>query len=420
MYSAFAELNIPLIGGKQNIPLVRSLSVDLAVRYERYSDFGAATKPKGGLNYRMNRWLALRGSYNEGFRAPNIAQLFSGTIQRTNVGSNDPYRGPVTALISDTSGAIKNLRNGNDQLKPEETTSRTYGVVVEVPFIKGLSFTVDYYKIRQTDAIGIIDFADQLTIDRDLLVAETRRQVAAGTPIGSVNLAGKGNPNVTRFPVSQDDRDRFAAFNGTAVAANQRGAIGALDFVNAEYVNAASRNIEGFDIATEYRTPQFRLGRFTLKTDATYTKKFEVQNSRGGTFSNQRWRDGLPLWRGNASVRWDRDQLSVGALGRFVGRFQNTSAVNDQAAASGFTADYISSSRFLIVDSWWTFNAFASYRFKKESAALGGALRDTTLRFGLNNVLGEEPPVADSQYGFNSGLHNARGRSWYVEATKRF
>ena len=420
VYSGFAELNIPLLGAKQNIPLVRSLSIDLAVRHEKYSDFGSATKPKGGLNYRMNRWLALRGSYNEGFRAPNIAQLFSGALQRTNVGSNDPYRGPVTALISDTSAAIKNLRTGNDKLKPEETESRTYGIVVEVPYVKGLSFTVDYYKIKQTDAIGIIDFNAQLFIDRVLLVAETGRQVAAGTPINNVDLAGKGNSNVTRFAVTQDDRDRFAAFNAMAVAANQRGVIGAISFVNAEYVNAAARNIEGFDIGAEYRTPQFQIGRFILKTDATYTKKFEVQNSAGQAFSNQRWRDGLPLWRGNATVRWEKDNLSLGVLGRFVGTFQNTSAVNDQAAAGNYTADYISSDRFLIVDSWWTFNAFGSYRFEKESTVLGGALRSTTLRLGVNNVLGEDPPLADSQYGFNQSLHNARGRSWYVDVTKRF
>jgi len=420
VYSAFAEVSIPVFSKKQKIPLAQSLEVQLAARYEKYSDFGDTLKPKYGFNWRAAKWISVRASYNEGFRAPNIAQLFSGALQRTNVGSNDPYRGPVTALISDTSAAIKNLRRGNDQLKPEETTSRNAGVVIEVPFVKGLSLAVDYYKIQQKDAIGIIDFTDQLNIDRDMLAAETQRQIATGTPINNVDLTGKGNPNVTRFAVTQDDRDRFATFNSTAIPANQRGVVGALNFVNAEYVNAAARNIEGFDFAIEYRSPMFAVGRFTLKTDATYTRTFEVQNRADQAFTNQRWRDGLPLWRGTASVRWEKDKFSLGALARFIGSFQNTSAQNNQAAASAFTADYISGERFFIVAPWWTYNVFGSYRFGKDRTGFNGFLADITLRAGVNNVLNEDPPLADAQYAFNQGLHNARGRSWYLEVTKKF
>jgi hypothetical protein len=34
-------------------------------------------------------------------------------------------------------------------LQPETSTGKSAGIVVEVPFVKGLSISVDYYEVRQ-------------------------------------------------------------------------------------------------------------------------------------------------------------------------------------------------------------------------------------------------------------------------------
>jgi outer membrane receptor protein involved in Fe transport len=42
-------------------------------------------------------------------------------------------------------------------------------------------------------------------------------------------------------------------------------------------------------------------------------------------------------------------------------------------------------------------------------------MRDSYLRFGINNLLDRELPLADDDRGFNEGVHDPRGRFLYVE-----
>ena len=48
------------------------------------------------------------------------------------------------------------------------------------------------------------------------------------------------------------------------------------------------------------------------------------------------------------------------------------------------------------------------------------ALDGTRLRFGINNLFNEDPPLADETYGFYSELYTARGRVFHVELRKKF
>jgi len=51
----------------------------VAERYDDYSDFGSAAKPKFGFLYKPLDDLTLRATYSEGFRAPSLSELYSGT-----------------------------------------------------------------------------------------------------------------------------------------------------------------------------------------------------------------------------------------------------------------------------------------------------------------------------------------------------
>lgn len=73
---------MPLVGRQLQLPLVQSFEDNASARIERYSDFGTARKPKAGATWRLDRWLLTRASYNEGFRVPNLAQLFNGNATR--------------------------------------------------------------------------------------------------------------------------------------------------------------------------------------------------------------------------------------------------------------------------------------------------------------------------------------------------
>src|SRR5262249_362227 len=89
--SAFVEFAVPLVSRDQRIPLVQSVDVQLAGRYEDYSDAGSLARPKLAVPWRVNDSVLLRGSASGGFRAPGLELANSGT-QWGFGGSSDPVR----------------------------------------------------------------------------------------------------------------------------------------------------------------------------------------------------------------------------------------------------------------------------------------------------------------------------------------
>jgi len=89
--SAFTEFGQPLVSPEMDVPLINKLDLQVAGRFENYSDFGAVFKPKAAAAWDIVDGLRLRGSYSMGFRAPNLEQ--TKTVQYSRLGSNiDFYR----------------------------------------------------------------------------------------------------------------------------------------------------------------------------------------------------------------------------------------------------------------------------------------------------------------------------------------
>ena len=407
----FVELGVPLLGGKKPLPGVKSLDLSLAGRFENYSDFGNTTKPKVGLAWRVNDALMVRGSFNRGFRAPNLASLFSGNVSRAFQSAADTYRFTVTNLIDDgTSGRRRGIRAGNRNLTPENAETTTVGVVVEVPFAKGLTFSADWWSIEQTDSIALISGTTSLRDDATRLLAENARQIAAGTPAAQIDLSRAGNPYVVRNAVTQADRDAFAAYNATRAPADQRAPVGTLLVINEPYINASGRKLSGIDFAMTYRLPKTSLGQFVFAADASYLAKFDFQQDAASRVDDQRWEDGRSKWKGNASVRWRQGAWSAGLYANYIGSYQDTGL-----ETTTYTASYISSEGFYIVEDYLTYNANVAREFKGD-----GWLKNTLVRIGLNNLLDEDPPFAGDNIGTVAGNYDMRGRLYYVELTKKF
>ena len=82
--AAFAEFAVPIVSPEMHIPLVRNLEAQVAARVEDYSDFGAVAKPKVAGAWDVIDGLRLRGSFSQGFRAPNLEQLNASLVTRSN------------------------------------------------------------------------------------------------------------------------------------------------------------------------------------------------------------------------------------------------------------------------------------------------------------------------------------------------
>ena len=73
--SAFAEIYIPVIGAANEVPLVKSLALDGAARFDNYTDVGSTTNPKLGLTWKMSSDVSVRGSWGTSFRAPALTDV---------------------------------------------------------------------------------------------------------------------------------------------------------------------------------------------------------------------------------------------------------------------------------------------------------------------------------------------------------
>jgi len=430
----YVETVVPLVGGDFRLPLVHSLEVSASARFEDFTDFGNTTKPKFGATWRPAPWILVRASYNEGFNAPNLAQLFTGSLVRTVTGSNDTYRSPVTGLPTDGPSNRRSVASGNLNLRPEESVGKSAGVVVEVPKVKGLSLGVDYWEIRQSDVIAS---SGSIADDTAALLAATASALASGQAIGAVDLGSgsanyQGDPALVRLPVTQADRDFFAAYNATRTPGNQRATVGAIDIIRTTYFNRAQQFVNGFDFDVNYRLPKREFGNVTFGTTWTYLNDFHAYNSAGATRTDLRWFNGAavggasPKWRGNATVTWRREQWGAGFSAYYTGNYSDTGATTTAATYETLgSPDYIAPVftngttvyRYVVSDSI-SYNAYVSYRFRSSKKNL---LDRTTIRLGVINLFDKIPPLSSDSRGYDPSIYNqmARGRSWSLQITTR-
>ncbi|SFU72986.1 TonB-dependent receptor plug domain-containing protein [Pseudoduganella namucuonensis] len=120
---------------------VEALTVDLAARYEHFSDFGNAKVGKITSRYDFTPAFALRGTVSNGFRAPTLAEQY---YSATNVSPRSAF----VQLAPNSPGAALVGVNG---LKPEESTNFSAGLVLNPA--SNVALTLDAYQITIRDRI---------------------------------------------------------------------------------------------------------------------------------------------------------------------------------------------------------------------------------------------------------------------------
>ncbi len=410
VYSAFAEVFVPVVSPDMDIPLVEEFNVQLAGRIEHFDDIDAtAMVPRIAASWTTFPGVTLRGAWSEGFRAPNLVQVNDEGTTRSN--TRDDFvvcqarveKGTLSNLGACPGAGTISFRSGTENLEPEDSESINVGIVLEPGFIPGLTLTADYWRVKQTGLVGT--FGDDNAIALDLL----RR------------LNGSTNPNVIREDPTADD---IALFTGTSLAP-----AGAIIQVLDPYLNLDSRLSKGWDFGLFYRVPDFGLGQFRLRFNAARLTSF-IQSAgpdgqelldgiADGTLPTDVTVGGLgqlleiegrPKWRFNAAVNWEDGPVDIGLYGQYTGAVWDTSVTRDVLIESDDP-----NANFYRVDDWFTVNFSIAYSINNDTPLDG-----TRLRFAINNLFDKDPPLADETYGFFSELHTARGRVFHVELRKKF
>ena len=189
--------------------VVASLRLGLAGRYENFAgDIGESVNGKASVHWQPLDVLALRGSVGSGFRAPTPGQS---NIRKVNTTWTDaglvdqgifPSHHPVAAFF------------GGTPLAPEKSVNYSVGTVLNAG---ALSLTLDYYRIKIQDRIGLTrDFA--VTPDRRAAFNRLSPDASAITSVryftNGFDTTTQGVDLVVTYPVATRAGETLFTFAG--------------------------------------------------------------------------------------------------------------------------------------------------------------------------------------------------------------
>ncbi len=187
------------------IPVTDQIEVDVALRFDDYSDFGSTVNPKVSASWRPTDELLIRASYGEGFRAPTMTSLFGSNSQSFN-SANDVWGCSQGVPNTCATTQYQNFTGGNPDLDAETSTSYTAGVVYN-PF-DDFSVGLSYYDIQLDNGFATTGLQSILNNDNALRVAG-----GAGDPrvirnnAGAIQFVNRAIGNTAQFEVSGVDLD---------------------------------------------------------------------------------------------------------------------------------------------------------------------------------------------------------------------
>ncbi|WP_454760557.1 TonB-dependent receptor plug domain-containing protein [Caulobacter segnis] len=401
--SAYIEFAVPVISPEMGIPLVRSVELQLAGRAEKYSDVGSVAKPKVALAWDLVDGFRVRGSWAQGFKAPNLEQINATVVTRANTRTDyvrceaDLRAGRITSFSNCTRTlSVQAQRSGNPDLKPEDSETMGFGFVFEPKFIPSefgqFTFTTDYWRVKQKGIVGLFGEGNALILDY------------------LQRVGGQTNTNVVRAAATADD---IAAFAGTGLTP-----VGTVLYVKDQYVNTLPQEARGIDIGLMWRKHGTPIGDFDLNVNGAHLIKFYQQPSPqiaalmaaraagtinagttitgGGSYIRQ---NSKPDWKWTAALSWSLDQFSAGVFTQYVSDIDDTGLIDSAGAP-------------WIIDSQVTTNVYGQYEFTKGWAA------NTRLKLGVRNVTNEAPPLSSN--GYLGTVYQPYGRYFYASIRKTF
>jgi iron complex outermembrane recepter protein len=412
VFSAYAELALPLVSPDMNIPFVRSLEAQLAVRYENYTAFGDITRPKVAAAWRPFDWLMFRSAWSEGFRAPNLPQQHELGILRSNTRTDwirceALLQNAVITNFDDCneSQSVQSNRSGSEDLEPETSENFTAGLVFQSTFLPRrfgeVTVTADYWSVEQEGVIGLLGDSNAITLDY------LRR------------MQGSSNPNVIRADPTPDDVTQFAGALDSF--GDPLAPVGEIVQVIDNYRNLNPREVEGYDIGVYYDIDDTPFGDWGVRLNFARLLTFyqapgpeqqELLDAQSAGVINSFLNipgaeslieeNGRPKWRASGTVTWRAGQWGAGWYSAYVGGVNDTSA-------------QLANGELWRIKPWLTHNAYLQYVI--EGTQL---IDEVRLRLGARNIFNEDPPLADNDTGYVGDLHSPRGRTVYFSLRTRF
>jgi iron complex outermembrane receptor protein len=346
----YGEIIVPIWSGSN----FQRFDLSGAVRYSDYDLFDSETVFSLGANFAPTEHLVFRANFAEGFRAPNIGELFN-TGSRFDSSINDPCSNAVPALEANClqlgvppgfvspNPQTSVTTGGNPNLTPETSDTYTAGFTWNLPF---------------TDNMGGVD--------------------------GMLD-------NVTRAP------------NGTVTR------------VDGVLLNIAAIDTSGIDWKFELTTANSNAGQFRIQWLNTHLLEYDetvpspdgfTTVSRDGTELGSPER-GFPEWKSTLNIDWLYDTWSARLAFRYIDSMDErcSGLVVDlgqqERCSSGLAGNKIGSTLWTDLQASWNPDFGRQGRW--------------TFTLGVDNVLDEDIPICYScdLNSFDGTIYPIPGRFYY-------
>ncbi|MES2740205.1 MAG: TonB-dependent receptor [Pseudomonadota bacterium] len=349
--------------GELNVPLLKTLEANLAVRNDRYDDVGNSTNYKANLRWQPTKALLLRGSYGTGFRAPTLVDLWTPQTLGTSEGFTDPQNSGQPGL------QVNSLSGGNPDLKPEKSKQYSFGAVWQAA--SNTSIGLDFFNINI----------------RDILATPSAQEI------------------VSRFRAGDPAYQNLVTLQGNSV-----------DSIRSVLANTGNANVQGIDLFANWRE-NFSFGRVDVNLNGTYMDTFD-QTSPGGEISHKvgttvaNDEDGTPVigaQNGGVILRWKHQLAATWSAGPWA-----TTLV--QNYRTGYEVGHDLNNERVFISSESLFDANLTYK----------GIKNLTLALGIKNMFDKQPdpigtPVTNQfQAGYDINQYDPRGRFVYVTAGYKF
>ena len=307
---------------------------------------------------------------------PKIALLYRPTDWLTMRGSwGTSFRAPSIFQQTGTDTSLQQVSDpitggtffaavrttGNPNLLPEESTAWNFGITAEPT--PGLEINIDYWRFDFTDVIIQENFQAIL----NAFPQDPTRVIRAGDP-----LLG---------PVIQ---------------------------INTNFDNASSVETDGIDFSVKYTVESGNLGTFIPGIEGTYILNYDLVDPQAGAVDGAGRRNftnfgtSTPEWRFNVSLLWFLNEFSGNIFVRYIDGY------DDDQVISGVENG--------VVDSHLTVDAQLNF----DIGAWVGHEEGAVISVGATNLFDEDPPFVATNGGFDSKVHDPRGRLVYIRGTVGF
>lgn len=403
---AYAELQAPVVRPARKLPLVHSLDLQLAARYEAFTvgtgtpsyqhrmaltpptltyaeptingqpyfeetDFDAMNYT-AGFKYLPTDQLTLRWSLATAFIPPTAVQLRPNPLPSATLTLiNDPVTG--------TTYGVETQGGGNRGLTPQNTVNWNAGMIWQPTkgHAKGLRVELNYFYVKEQDLIGSL----------------TANEIVSNPSLGD---------RVTRDP-----------------------ATGLITLVNTSLLNLNYYEMSGWDMAVAYRKAT-AIGNLSLSATATVTDYLRKQPTLSDPlrdYVDYPTMGGAVKTRGSSTFAWGKKGLTLGWTMRYISSY----GVHGSAGAPTSIPAHAIAQGSDKVESQLYHDIFGSYVFGRGKTAPGQSrfvralLKGVTLRAGIRNVLDEAPPidVFRSPY-FYSNFGSPKMREYWISMRKDF